>query len=54
VHQVRLNYAGYQAFPLATEYSYGQQSTAISKQLGPADCLNLPPYSMTELVLRRI
>ncbi|HEX3778209.1 MAG TPA: hypothetical protein VHX38_00950 [Pseudonocardiaceae bacterium] len=52
-HQVRLNYPGYQAFPLATEYSYGQRSAAISRQLGTAEHLTLPPYSMTELVLHR-
>jgi hypothetical protein len=49
-----LAYPGYQAFPVATQYTYGPHSTAISRTIGAAECLTLAPYTMTELVLHRI
>ncbi|MEU6477987.1 hypothetical protein ABZ858_14035 [Streptomyces sp. NPDC047017] len=52
-HDVRLDYPGYHAGPVAVAYSYGAGSTSPARSLVPAHSVQLPPYSMTELVLSR-
>jgi hypothetical protein len=51
---VQLDYAGYRALPVATTLSYGKGSTGLAPSLSASGCVHLAPYSMTELVLRRI
>ncbi|WP_369386400.1 hypothetical protein AB5J72_01420 [Streptomyces sp. CG1] len=52
-HDVRLNYTGYHAEPVATTYSYGAGSTSPTRSHGSTHSVQLAPYSMVELVLTR-
>ncbi|MEY9854694.1 hypothetical protein ABH935_000291 [Catenulispora sp. GAS73] len=52
-HTVQLNYPGYRPLPLAITYRYAPGSTGIATSLGLSGSAQLPPYSLTELVLSR-
>ena len=46
---VTLSHTGYPAFPVAVQYHYGPGSTGITRTIGSAEHLTLPPLSITEL-----
>jgi hypothetical protein len=51
-HTVALRYPGYRVAPSGTAYSYGSGSTPVTTGPGGSAQQTLPPYGMTELVLR--
>jgi alpha-L-arabinofuranosidase len=52
--RVTLSLGGYRARPRAAVLSYGQHSSKISTSHAPVTgAVTLPPYSLTELILRR-
>lgn len=53
-HTVRVDYAGYRTLPLAFSYRYGAGGAGITTSIGPSGSVQVPAYSLTELVLSRI
>ena len=53
-HTVNLNYAGYRPLPAAITTHYNSGSTGLTYSIGSSSNTQLPPYSLTELVLSRI
>ena len=50
-YTVSLGLNGYSAQPVALEYTYGEQSSAITTKLGSSSSVTVGPYSLTTVIL---